>query len=143
MRLWGKHGYFARLSKLVIENDKKLDKELEAGGTDIKSSKKIKKTKSQKNAKINKTEADSVKVGGGDAGGLEGSWLSFWCTEWLKGGWLEGWLVVAGRLAGGWGGHGDRLSREKPVRWGLAIRSGGQNQHNYQEGVPYQQWTRD
>ena len=68
MRLWGKHGYFARLSKLVIENDKKLDKELEAGGTDIKSSKKIKKTKSQKNAKINKTEADSVKVGGGDAG---------------------------------------------------------------------------
>ena len=52
---------------------------------------------------------------GGDAGGLEGSWLSFWGTEWVKGGWLEGWLMVAGRLAGGWCGHGDRLSREKPV----------------------------
>ena len=32
---------------------------------------------------------------GVDSGGLEGSWLSFWGTGWLKGGWLEGCLVVA------------------------------------------------
>jgi hypothetical protein len=31
-----------------------------------------------------------------DSGCLEGSWLSFWGTGWLKGGWLNGWLVVAG-----------------------------------------------
>ena len=37
-------------------------------------------------------------------------WLGFWGTEWLKGGWLEGWLVMTGvawMLAGGQGGHGD------------------------------------
>ena len=45
-----------------------------------------------------------LKVGGDDSGGLEGSWLSFWGTEWLKGGWLEGCLVVAGvGLDAGWG----------------------------------------
>jgi hypothetical protein len=31
-----------------------------------------------------------------DPGGLQGSWLSFWGTVWVKGGWLEVWLVVAG-----------------------------------------------
>jgi hypothetical protein len=48
--------------------------------------------------------------------------MSFWCSEWQKGGWLEGWLVVAGAgwdAGWGWGGHRDPLSREKPVRRGL------------------------
>ena len=40
----------------------------------------------------------------GDSGGLKCSWLSFWGTDWLKGGWLKGCLVVAGvGLDAGWG----------------------------------------
>jgi hypothetical protein len=75
---------------------------------------------------------------GVDSGGLDGTWLSFWGGGWLKGGWLEGWLVVAGAgwdAGWRWGGHGDRLSRGKPVRGRDLVTLGGQNQHNYQEGI--------
>ena len=62
VRLWGEHGYFSLLTRKVIENEKQLESELEAAKPDSKSSKKIKKTKSQKN---NKAEGDTVKVGVG------------------------------------------------------------------------------
>ena len=86
------------------------------------------------------------KVGGLILGARGGPWLSFWGTGWLKGGWLEGWLVVAGGgFDVGWGVGWPRgpLSREPKVRGGLVVSLGGQNQHIYQEGIPYQQWTRD
>ena len=75
---------------------------------------------------------------GVDSGCLEGSWLSFWGTGWLKGGWLEGCLVLAGGgLDAGWGVGWPRgpLSRETKVRGGDLVDLGGQNQHNYQEGI--------
>jgi hypothetical protein len=35
------------------------------------------------------------------------SGLNFWHPGWQMDGWLEGWLVVAGMLAGGWAGRRD------------------------------------
>ena len=63
--------------------------------------------------------------------------LGYWMAEgWLAGGlsgggweWLGCWL--------GWGVHGDSLSRGTHPGVGLVVCLGGQNQHNYQEGITY------
>ena len=83
------------------------------------------------------------------SGGLDGAWLSFWGTGWLKGDWLLGWLVVAGVGCGGcweagwpqglpeprqvlrmklsrslWGPEPTQLSRRNPL-----IHSGLETRH--------------
>ena len=73
---------------------------------------------------------------GVDGGASEGSWKSFWGAKWLKGGWLEGWLVVAVvGLDAGWGVAWARglLEPREPLRVGLDCSLWGQNQHIYQE----------
>jgi hypothetical protein len=74
------------------------------------------------------------------------SGVSCWHTGWQKVGWLEQWMVVAGAdWESGWeaAGHGDPRNREPKVRRGLVGTLGGQNQHNYQEGITYPYWNRE
>ena len=62
VRLWGEHGYFARLTKLVIENEKELESELEAHNSpDPKKGKKAKTPRNTKKSNI-KVEDDTVEV---------------------------------------------------------------------------------